>query len=595
MTKIGLIQFLLLFLISAAWGQKVKYKDIYALLSTKQFEQAEPFLKSYLRENTDNPNAYLFMGNILQEKASKNDVLKQTQTGIANMDSAILFYGKARLMLDERELRRNKDYYSVYNRRDLRTGEFGVKLSDIQFDIEKRVEALKERIGNVKMVKHYFLLADTTYVRANALFLSLKKKYASENQLYLRADEQTRKDLVTLSVRFDSCLKAFENYKSASTLLGKTGYDQDLSLRDITDLQKHGTELADFYGEEVTLWDYKKFADKAGDIIEKQILPMQKHLVTYDMEINKLREKLNADSVSVRSDLTKLIDELLYDQLKQFDPEPLPMYVFGLKTTDLEYRSAVLEHKPYRDSADHHLQVKLIQEELDILNKLDSTAATLSDGDLDGKLADYTQFINATYNSASVLKSYIRSLRDFGLREQKKKSEQLEQHLTALKYIVDGSDSIPLSSDMATTYVPLATTPEKFTIGLSLRDTTQVQAYFYTITAARTPDVKAIFPLDKKTFKAGDAADTRAMAYADAGGQIFYVLLYSGKPVKDKISATLAKVYRSDGLAWKMDYALAFAPSEILLSAETGELVIKNGVQEMVVDKNGKVARITSH
>lgn len=45
MTKIGLLQFLFLFLISAAYGQKVKYKDIYALLSTKQYEQAEPFLK----------------------------------------------------------------------------------------------------------------------------------------------------------------------------------------------------------------------------------------------------------------------------------------------------------------------------------------------------------------------------------------------------------------------------------------------------------------------------------------------------------------------------------------------------------------------
>src|SRR5687767_7092945 len=104
MTKIGLIQFLLLFLISAAYGQKVKYKDIYALLSTKQFEQAEPFLKYYLKETIDNPNAHLFMGNIFQEKASKNDVLKQTQIAIANMDSAIVYYDKAYKALDDREV-----------------------------------------------------------------------------------------------------------------------------------------------------------------------------------------------------------------------------------------------------------------------------------------------------------------------------------------------------------------------------------------------------------------------------------------------------------------------------------------------------------
>ena len=591
MTKIGLIQFLLLFLISAAWGQKVKYKDIYALLSTKQYEQAEPFLKHYLRENTDNPNAYLFMGTIFQEKASKNDILRHTEETIANMDSAIQFFGKARQILDEREVRKNKEYYQAYSRRDLRTGEFGVKLSDIQFDIEKKVEGLKERMASVRMVKHYFALADTAYRRSNRLFRSLQGKYASENQLYLRADAQTLKDLTTLSLRFDSCVKGFEHYKSASSHLGKTGYNQKLKLAEITDFKKHGIPTADFYRDEVEVWDYKKFADKSHAVIEKEILPMRAHLLTYDMEINKLREKLNTDSVSVRSDLMKLIDKLLYDQLKQFDPEPLPMLVFSLKTTDLEYRSALLEHKLLRDSADLHLQVSLIRNEMEILQKLDSTAAKLPEEKLAEKLGDYTQFVRDTYSNASVLKSYIHSLREFGLREHKKKSAQLEQCVTALNYIVDGADSIPLSSDIASAYKPLMTTPEKFTAGLSLRDTTQLQGYFYTITAGRTTDVKALFPLNKKVFNTSAVPSTKALAYSDAGGQIYYVLLYSEQEVKETIPATLAKIYRSDGLAWKMDYPLAFTPSEITLSDETGELVIKNGTRQMVVDKNGKVVR----
>src|SRR5687768_8952910 len=310
MTKIGLIQFLLLFLISAAFGQKVKYKDIFALLSTKQYEQAEPFLKTYLRETVDNPNAYLFMGNIFQEKASKNDVLKQTAVAIANMDSAIFYYDKAYKILDEREVKRNKEYYQNYNRRDLRTGEFGAKLSDIQFDIEKRTEALKERIDKEKMVKYYFSLADSTYKKSNSLFVSLQQKFFSLNQLYLRADAQTVKELTTLSLRFDSCRKAFDHYKTASSSLGKTGYNQQTSLVEITDFKMDGRDAADFHADEIRLWDYKKFADESRAIVEKEILPMRKHLVAYDMEINKLREKLNTDSVSVRSDLTRLIDKL---------------------------------------------------------------------------------------------------------------------------------------------------------------------------------------------------------------------------------------------------------------------------------------------
>lgn len=591
MTKVGLIQFILLFLVSAAYGQKVKYKDIYALLSTKQFEQAEPFLKNYLRENDDNPNAFLFMGNIFQEKSSKNDILKQTKLAIANMDSAILYYDRAHKSLDDREVRRNKEYYQAYNRRDLRTGEFGVKLSDIHFDIEKKIEGLKERIDQVKMVKHYFALADTTYQRSNALFISLQKAYPSEPQFYLRADESTVKDLSTLAVRFDSCLKAFENYKSSSSTLGKTSYNQTLALAEISDFKNDGIELSDLYRDDPKLWDYKKFADKSRQVIEKVIFPMREHLITYDMEINKLRERLNSDSVSVRSDLTKLIDKLLYDQLKQFDPEPLPMAVFNLKTADLEYRSILLEHAPLRDSADIHLQISMLNKEMKMLDKLDSISEKLSKQNVDEKALDYEHFINNTHSNTAVLKSYIQALMEYGGREQRKKNAMLALRLKSLNYIVDGADSIPLSVEMTSAFKPLFTTEEKFTMGLSFRDTVHIKGYFYTITPSRKPEVRALFPVDKLSFKPRNLSETKALAYSDGAGQIYYVLVYSEKAVKEKFPATLAKIYRSDGLAWSIDYALTFVPSELVLTADTGELTIRNDIHQTVVDKNGKVVK----
>ena len=332
MTKFGLIQFLLLLLVSPTFGQKVKYKDIYALLSTKQYEQAEPFLKAYLRENTDNPNAFLFMGHIHYERGMRADVLRESPRALAHMDSAITFYDQTVKTLDDREVRRNKEYYESYNRRDLRTGEFGVKLSDIQFDLQKRVEGLKERLDRVRMVKHFFDVADTTYQAANALYMTLRKTYGSSTRLYLRADENTLKDLSALAGRFESAMKAFGQYKAALASLGKTGYNQEVSLTDIGDFARDGATVADLYQNEVKWWNYGKFATESKEIIEQEILPTRQHLVTYDMEINKLRDRLGRDSVSVRSDLTKLIDRMLDNQLKKYDPEPLPMTVFALKT-----------------------------------------------------------------------------------------------------------------------------------------------------------------------------------------------------------------------------------------------------------------------
>ena len=594
MTKLAVTKFIFLSLIfSAAHGQKVKYKDIFGLLSTKQYEAAEPFLKSYLKETTDNPNAYLYMGIVYHEKALKDDVLKQTKRTINVMDSAIIFYDKAYKTVTEKEIKRNSEYYQAYNRRDLRTGEFGVKLSDIQFDIEKKMEGLKERIDRIKMVKHYFGLADSLYRRSNALYKSLHAAYPGEREFYLRTDENLIKTLNILSMRFDSCLKAFDHYKSSSSTIGKTGYNQTLSLSEIVDFAKDGLTDANFYQEDLKIWDYKKFADKSRLAMEKEIVPMREHLVMYDIEINKLREKLTNDSVSVKSDLHSLIDKLLMEQLKKYDKEPLPMEVFTLKIADLEYRSTLLENKAKKDSTDVHVRLKMLDRELKHLNELDSTAGKLLSDDLDKRTLDYEYFVKNTYSSTAVLKSYVKGLKEYAEREKKIKQTEMTKRTEALRWLLNGVDSIPLFTGPARSrFKPLAVVAEKYTTGLQYADSLNPSGYFYTISPSRIPDVKVSFPVEKPSFKEASLVSSKALTFSDPAGQIYFILLYSDRGKENKYAATLAKIYRSDGLAWSMNYELAFVPREISFKPDSGELIIKGDEnQQNTMDKNGKMLK----
>jgi len=595
MTKNFLNRFLLLFFLFisiGANGQKVRYKDLFGLLSTKQFESAEPFLKKYLKENDDFPNAFLFMGMIFQEKAAKMDVLKQTSMAVTTMDSAIIFFDKAFKTIDERDVRKNKEYYQAYNRRDLRTGEFGVKLSDIQFDVESRIKGLKERIDNVKMVRYFFTLSDSLYKKSQSLFSVLQKEFPTERQLYLRAEDETMKKLSTLAMRFDSCVKAFESYKSSVTSLGRMGYNQAITLLPINDFKNDGVSPSDFFEDDLRLWDYKKFADKARQVIEKEIIPMRSHLVTYDIEINKLRERLNKDSVSVRSDLTKLIDVLLYEQLKRHDPEPLPMELFSMKTADLEYRSILLEHRRLKDSSDLHLQLRLLETESKYLQKLDSISTKLAAEDIDQEAIDYGYFVTNAYSNTIVLHSYVRGLKEFAGREKRRLTEELAKRQEGLNWIVDGADSIPLKPGYSERrFKPLLVAEENYTVGLNFRDSSNADGYLYSITPSRKPQLKVTFPVDKNSFRQSALPVTKALTYSDANGQVFYVLIVREKQAKDKYPVTLAKIYRSDGLAWSNNYSIGFIPNMISLKPETSELTVKSDTEQLVIDKNGKLVK----
>ena len=144
-----------------------------------------------------------------------------------------------------------------------------------------------------------------------------------------------------------------------------------------------------------------------------EITPIREHLIAYDVEINKLREQMQTDSVSVKHDLTKLIDRLLLEKLSRYDERPLPMDVFAVKIADLEYRSLLFEDRKFADSADVHLQLTIARQELDKASKLDSLATEVLKRDFEKELLNYEHFVNNTYGNATVLRSFLKVMKDF--------------------------------------------------------------------------------------------------------------------------------------------------------------------------------------
>jgi hypothetical protein len=590
------VSFLVVFLVycSIGYSQKVKYKDLVLLLNSKQYEVAEPHLKRYLKSDDDTPHAFLFMGIVFQEKSMANDLLKHTPILLANSDSALFFFDKAYNTITERELKKHDEYYvEMFSRRDPRTGDFGVKFSDVRLDLETRVKNIKDRKEKAKELKKHFVESERLYLLSAEQFKAIQSKFNSQSSFFLRSDEVLVQQLTKLAQTYDSALIAFGNYRTALKAIQKPNYNQQLIPKEITDFKKDGIDPIDFFTDDLRIWDYKRWAKSSLETIESVINPLRERLIAYDISLNKLDLKLKRDSVSIVSDLDHLEDGLLYAQLSKYDPNPLPLSIFEMKKADLRYKSSVVAHKPFKDTSNLMLKLSFLNEELKYVDRLDSLAKKLLERDIAVEGENYQHFITKSYGNQAVLNSLVKTTQDFANREKLKKELDWESTMQTTKWAIDEKDSIPLffeqSRDLK--FKPLLILENKYTIGLQYSDSTAT-GYLYSITPSRRPDVKATFEVDKTSFTKRNLPILKCVSTTDALQQVFFSLIYAESKVQERFPVTITKVYRSDGLAWSVNLQLDFMPTELIYNADTAELSIKISTMGenkiIVIDKNGK-------
>jgi hypothetical protein len=129
----------LVMLATLSTSGQIRYSDIFSLLNDGKYRLAEPFLKKYLKENTDNANAYLYMGKIYEERITSSSDVQKIKSYV---DSALFYYYNTQSRLTQKEIDQYKEYYQKYRSRDLKTGKMGIKLSDVQHDVENRINNL---------------------------------------------------------------------------------------------------------------------------------------------------------------------------------------------------------------------------------------------------------------------------------------------------------------------------------------------------------------------------------------------------------------------------------------------------------------------
>lgn len=347
--------------------RRVKYKDLFPILQQQQYEEAEPFLRRFLVQDSDHPNANFQMALLFDHKALQVDVLGDPAEMKVLSDSAIIFYNNAIQYITQREIKRRDEYYIAYNRRDLRTGKFGIKLSDVHFDIENKIEGLHKRKERVDSLNLVFDALTKQYANVQGLYQELVADFETETRLFLLASDATDARFSEIQQSYLKAMQLQQDFARILKSIPNARYRSNPSINPIQVYGVDGMESTDFKENQPIVWNYDEWVEASRAIIGEEVQPLRQELVDYDAKFSILYgDFLNGRDIGNSLSL----DRSLIEKLDRFDPESLPKLLFTYKLDELQYYMA---EKQLRDPRDNDT-LSIIAE----LNRHDSISQILA-------------------------------------------------------------------------------------------------------------------------------------------------------------------------------------------------------------------------
>lgn len=467
--KFFLLVFTLVFgILFGGYSQKkVKYKDLFPILQSKDFKTAEPLLLQYLASNQDEANPHFYLGEIITAKLDSTEIFPNSTSYDSLANLAIISYKKAIRLVDDKELRKNDDYYISYNRRDLRTGKFGIKISDVHLDYENKISALDEKISLIDQIYSQKTKTDSLITELNNNVKSLQNQFPNEKAFLLRSKTDDYDKVRNTNKIYGRVKSALDEYFQLQEKLKSSNKDSQLNIEAVNEWSSINPQPINLFEKEIMLKDYQSFLSLLLIKIEDEIIPLKTLLLETDNSIdNLISENQNvADSSEIRE---LIVPGKLKDQLLELNAGALPLKILAYKS--LKNEAQLLQNSAIfpilEDSTNVFQKVKLLQKHKEKFEKIDQMLSLIDKFSNDENKLNY-QFYLETFEPS--FEGYL----DTEMTLTEKKLSVLEDQLVELdqlrKIFIHNTDSIYINKDVAqdfesTSFVTKSEEKEKYLI-----------------------------------------------------------------------------------------------------------------------------------
>ena len=441
--------------------KKLKYdKDIFPLIQAKNYDEAMPLLWSFLADekNAEEPNANLQVGLYYEELVNNYHIITDSTAILGASDTAVTYLTKAKTLITDKELKKNDEFYQDFYRRDLRTGDFGIKISDVQLDIEKKLQSLRNINKYAKTIYANLYAINNANATSLAAYKAFTQSYKDINDLYLMAGESLKDSLVTIMDKNTEIKEKFESVRDAVSRTGKKGYSPELEWKTISSYGEDGLTEVDFFVNDVVAWNYGAWADDTESIIKRDIFRLKSQISQTMKDLKMQSNQMSTGSGLLDDNFITDLDPNLISDINKFDENSVAKELLEIQISKNKYDYLTNGKTNARlsnlDDVDYQLAVSdsLVQ----LINIMDKSVATLVEPGITIGAKKYKELVEEEFGGDIGLIKFRKEMEAQLASGKNRWLSYNEDYRVRARWGVsqDRVDSLYLIPRMDTTYVP---------------------------------------------------------------------------------------------------------------------------------------------
>lgn len=262
----------------------LKYKDIFSTLQTAKKEEIYPLLLTYQGKDPHFANVYYQLGLINEEWARGYDPLTEHPQVSQFIYNTNLFFGLAKYYLDEKQARRNSQYF---NKVKPAPGKSDPGFKEIQEDLESHLKNIQIYKTHADQAYEYFTQTTSYYNKCVELFLNICGNQNMLKEIYLTANDSFLRQTDHLLLDFDSTILYFDKLKLGLDSFPLKNYKQRYQLKSIETYRLDGLTGSDFTNDTVQLWNYKAWVLNLNRILTTEIKDLRNHIDSANLKLDK--------------------------------------------------------------------------------------------------------------------------------------------------------------------------------------------------------------------------------------------------------------------------------------------------------------------